>query len=292
MIAEPAAFAPTVERPGPPRWLHLFLLVPALGFLAVFFAYPMLDIVLRSLAGGRGVSLTQYQWVMAHPAYLRVFWITFQIAFTTTALVLILGYPLAAALASARGTAAAVLMACVLIPFFTNILVRTYAWMVILGPEGLLNQALRTLGAGPVVLLYNRYGVLIGMTYALLPYMVLTLYSVMRGIDRQLLQAARSLGAEDWQLFRRVFLPLSLPGIAGGSMLVFVLGLGYFITPRLLGGMREQMIAMVIDQQVELTLNWNLASALAIMLLAITIAGFVLYDRLLGLKSLMESKAP
>jgi len=292
VIAEPAALAPPLGRSGERRWLHVFLLIPALGFLAVFFAYPMLDIFVRSLGGGGGLSLIQYRWVMAHPAYLRVFWITFQIAFTTTVLVLILGYPLAYALAVARGSAAAALMACVLIPFFTNILVRTYAWMVILGPEGLLNQALRTLGAGPVVLLYNRYGVLMGMTYALLPYMVLTLYSVMRGIDRHLLQAARSLGAGDWQLFRRVFLPLSLPGIAGGSMLVFVLALGYFITPRLLGGMREQMIAMVIDQQVELTLNWNLASALAVMLLALTVAGFVLYDRLVGLRSLLESKAP
>jgi putative spermidine/putrescine transport system permease protein len=292
VIADRAALAPALPRSGERPWLPVLLLVPALGFLAVFFAYPMLDIFVRSVSGTSGPSAVQYRWVLAHPAYLRVFWITFQIAFTTTVLVLVLGYPFAYALAAARGTAAAVLMACVLVPFFTNILVRTYAWMVILGPEGLLNQALRALGAGPVVLLYNRAGVLIGMTYALLPYMVLTLYSVMRGIDRHLLQAARSLGGGDWQVFRRIFLPLSLPGIAGGSMLVFVLAIGYFITPRLLGGMRDQMIAMVIDQQVEMTLNWNLASALAVMLLGITIAGFLLYDRLLGFKTLLESKTP
>lgn len=268
------------------------MLIPALGFLGVFFVYPMLDILFRSLGGAGRLSLEQYRYVLAHPIYLRIFWITFHIAFTTTVLALVLGYPLAYVLASARGPAATALMACVLVPFFTAILVRTYAWMVILGANGLLNQGLRALGLGPVTLLYNRYGVLIGMTYALLPYMVLTLYSVMRGIDRHFLQAARSLGAGDWQVFRRVFLPLSLPGVAGGSLLVFVLALGYFITPRLLGGTQEQMIAMVIEQQVELALNWHLASALAIALLAVTIGGFVLYDRLMGLRSLFESKTP
>jgi putative spermidine/putrescine transport system permease protein len=290
-LGRPAA----VDVPAEPRrrwWPDLWLLLPALAFLAVFFAYPMLDILFRSLAGPAGPSLAQYRWVAAHPIYLRVFWITFQIAAATTVLTLLLGYPLAYALSSSRGLTAALLMLCIVIPFFTDILVRTYAWMVILGPTGVLNQMLRAAGAGPVTLLYNRYGVLIGMTYALLPYMTLTLYSVMRGIDSSLLRAARSLGAGDWPVFRRVYLPLTLPGVAGGSLLVFILALGYFITPRLLGGMRDQMIAMVIEQQVELALNWRLASALAIILLAVTIVGFVLYDRLIGLRSLFESKTP
>ncbi len=129
------------------------------------------------------------------------------------------------------------------------------------------------------------------MTYALLPYMVLTLYSVMRGIDRGLLRAARNLGASGGRAFRHVFLPLSLPGVVGGSLLVFVLAVGYFITPRLLGGARDQMIAMVIEQQVELGMNWSFASALAILLLILTALGFVLYDRAVGLKSLFESRA-
>jgi len=292
LVLPQAAGVDIPVEPRPRWWLELWLLIPAFAFLAVLFAYPMLDMFLRSLSGPAGPSLVHYRWILMHPIYLRIFWITFEIAATTTVLTLMLGYPLAYALSTARGAAAAILMVCILIPFFTDILVRTYAWMVILGPDGLLNQTLRALGVAPVTLLYNRYGVLIGMSYALLPYMVLTLYSVMRGIDPSLLRAARSLGAGDWQVFRRVYLPLSLPGLAGGSLLVFILALGYFITPRLLGGMHDQMIAMVIEQQVELALNFNLASALAIILLIVTIAGFVLYDRLLGLKTLFESKLP
>src|SRR5262249_20075639 len=114
--------------------------------------------------------------------------------------------------------------------------------------------------------------------------------SVMRGIDHRLVEAARNLGANDWRAFRHVFLPLSLPGVAAGTLLVFVLALGYFITPRLLGGPRDQMIGMLIEQQVELDVNWGLASALAIVLLVLTAAGFVLYDRLVGLRTLFENK--
>jgi len=132
--------------------------------------------------------------------------------------------------------------------------------------------------------------VLIGMTYALLPYMVLTLFSVMRGIDRNLLQAAYNLGAGDWQVFRRVFLPLSLPGVVGGALLVFILALGYFITPRLMGGDADQMVAMVIENQVENALNWSFAAAMAVVLLIVTLLGFVLYNRLVGLRTLFESK--
>ncbi|HKO10030.1 MAG TPA: ABC transporter permease [Alphaproteobacteria bacterium] len=271
--------------------LTRFLLLPALVFLAIFFAYPMIDIVMRSFAGPGGFTLAHYGQVIEHPVYLRVFQITFEIAFTVTLLTLLLGYPLAYVLAGAGKLAAGAIMACVLLSFFTNILVRTYAWMIILGPEGVINQLLRYEGLGSVKLLYNRYGVLIGMTYALLPYMVLTLYSVMSGIDRRFLQAARNLGASDWRAFWHVFLPLSLPGVVGGSLLVFILSVGYFITPRLLGGARDQMIAMVIEQHVELGVNWGFASALAIILLVLTTAGFMLYDRLVGLKSLFESKA-
>jgi len=273
------------------RGKGIWLLLPALVFLAIFFAYPMIDIVLRSVAEPAGVSLAQYRQIVTHVIYLRIFAITFEIAFTVTVLTLILGYPVAYILVGARRRVANAVLACILLSLFTNILVRTYAWMIILGPDGVLDQLLHFAGVGPANLLFNRYGVLIGMTYALLPYMVLTLYSVMRGIDRGLLRAARNLGASGGRAFRHVFLPLSLPGVVGGSLLVFVLAVGYFITPRLLGGARDQMIAMVIEQQVELGMNWSFASALAILLLILTALGFVLYDRAVGLKSLFESRA-
>jgi putative spermidine/putrescine transport system permease protein len=272
------------------RWIYLLMLLPALGFLGVLFVYPMLDIVFRSITGPHGFTTEHYRRVVERPIYLRVFWITFQIAFTVTVLTLLLGYPLAYVLSTVRRRVASLLLIFILIPFFTSILVRTYAWMVILGPQGLINQLLAVLSLGSLSLLYNRIGVLIGMTYALLPYMVLTLYSVMRGIDRNLLQAAYNLGASDWLAFRRVFFPLSLPGVVGGSLLVFILALGYFITPRLMGGDRDQMIAMLIEYQVEFALNWNFASALAVILLVITLSGFALYNRVVGLRALFESK--
>jgi putative spermidine/putrescine transport system permease protein len=176
----------------------------------------------------------------------------------------------------------------VLFPFVTDVLVRTYAWMVILGPAGALNNALGSLGIQPAHLLYDRAGVLIGMTYALLPYMVLTLYSVLRNIDQRLVLAATSLGAGAWQAFRTITIPLSLSGVYGGSLLVFVLSLGYFATPRLMGGATDQTLALAIDQQFEQSLNWGFASALTVVLLVMTLIGFALYLRWIGLRSLLQ----
>ncbi len=280
-----------LARQGPRGWTLILLLLPALGFLAVFFAYPMIDILMRSFDSDQGFTLEHYGRFFNRSIYLRVLLITFEIAGSVTVLALIIAYPLAFVLATASGRTAAILMAMVLIPFFTSILVRTYAWMVILGPEGLLNQMLGGLGIDPVKLLYNRTSVLIGMTYTLLPYMVLTLYSVMRGIDFQLVRAAYSLGASDWNVFRRILLPHSMPGVVGGSLLVFILAVGYYITPRLMGGNRDQMMATIIDYQVDLLLNWNFASALAAILLIITLVGFGLYAWLVGLRTLFESRA-
>jgi len=180
----------------------------------------------------------------------------------------------------------------VVLPFFTSIIVRTYAWMVLLGRNGVVNQSLTWLGLTdmPLPLLYNQGGVLIGMTYVLLPYMVLTVYSVMHGIEPGLIRAAHSLGASRWQAFRRVFLPLSLPGIAGGTLLVFILSLGFFITPALMGGPSDVMIAMLIEREVEFTLNWSFASALAVILLMLTLVGFVGYNRIVRLERVFEAR--
>jgi putative spermidine/putrescine transport system permease protein len=268
----------------------VLLLVPALGFLTVFFIYPMIDILLRSIDGPTGITFEHYARFFERSVYVRVLMITFEIAASVTVLSLIIAYPLAFVLSTSKGRTSAVLMAMVLIPFFTSILVRTYAWIVILGPEGILNQTLNGLGFGAVQLLYNRTSVLIGMTYTLLPYMVLTLYSVMRGMDFQLVRAAYSLGASDWNVFRRIFLPHTMPGIVGGSLLVFILAVGYYITPRLMGGDRDQMMATIIEYQVDLLLNWNFASALATILLIVTLGGFALYAWSVGLRTLFESR--
>jgi len=270
---------------------HLLLLLPALLVLALLFAYPLLGIVNRSVYKA-GYTLQFYRQIFRIPIYLQVLAATFKVSAVVTIVCLVLGYPLAYVLATRRPRTAQLLMIIVVLPFFTSIIVRTYAWMVLLGRNGIVNQYLMALGLTdkPLPLLYNQAGVVIGMSYVLLPYMVLTVYSVMRGIDPGLVRAAHSLGASRMQAFRRVFLPLSLPGIAGGTLLVFILSLGFFITPALMGGPGDMMIAMLIEREVEITLNWSFASALAVVLLALTLIGFAGYNRIVRLERIFEGR--
>jgi putative spermidine/putrescine transport system permease protein len=272
---------------------YLLLLVPAVLVLLTLFVYPLLGIADRSVYKPRvGYTLDYYAQIWRVPVYLTVIWRTFQISALVTLLCLALGYPLAYVLATLRPRVAQLLMIVVILPFFTSIIVRTYAWMVLLGRNGVVNQYLTWLGLtdAPLPLLYNKGGVLVGMTYVLLPYMVLTVYSVMRGVDPAFIRAAHSLGASRWQAFRKVFLPLSLPGIAGGTLLVFILSLGFFITPALMGGPSDVMIAMLIEREVEFTLNWSFASALAVILLVLTLIGFVGYNRIVRLERVFEAR--
>jgi putative spermidine/putrescine transport system permease protein len=270
---------------------YFLVLVPALVVLLALFVYPLLGIVERSVYKG-GYTLESYRQIARVPVYLHVIGRTFQTSALVTLVCLALGYPLAYLLATLRPRLARLLLIVVVLPFFTSIIVRTYAWMVLLGRNGIVNQYLALLGLteAPLPLLYNQGGVLIGMSYVLLPYMVLTAYSVMRGIDPGLMRAAYSLGATRWQAFRRVFLPLSLPGIAGGTLLVFILSLGFFITPALMGGPSDVMIAMLIEREVEFTLNWSFASALAVVLLGLALIGFIGYNRIVRLDRLFEAR--
>ena len=270
---------------------HLLMLLPAVLVLAVLFAYPLLGIVNRSVYKA-GYTLDMYRQIFRVPVYLQVLLSTFKVSALVTIVCLALGYPLAYMLATRRPRTVQLLMIIVVLPFFTSIIVRTYAWMVLLGRNGVVNQYLIALGFTdkPLLLLYNQGGVVIGMSYVLLPYMVLTVYSVMRSIDPRLVRAAHSLGASRLQAFRRVFLPLSLPGIAGGTLLVFILSLGFFITPALMGGPGDMMIAMLIEREVEITLNWSFASALAVILLALTLVGFAGYNRIVRLERIFEGR--
>jgi ABC-type spermidine/putrescine transport system permease subunit I len=268
---------------------HVWLLLPALLILGAFFVYPLFGILLRSVYKN-GYTLESYRQVVRTAVYLTVLGKTFEMAALVTVSALLLGYPLAYVLATVRPRLARLLVVIVVLPFLTSIIVRTYAWMVLLGSNGVVNQYLVALGltTAPLKLLYNRAGVVVGMTYVLLPFMVLTLASVMRGIDPALVRAAHSLGASRWEAFRRVFLPLSAPGIAGGTLLVFILSLGFFITPALMGGPSDIMIAMLIEREVEFTLNWSFASTLAVILLAVTLVGFAVYYRVMRLERLFE----
>jgi len=274
------------------RW-YLLLLAPALVVLAGLFVYPLLGVAARSVTAKDAYTLEFYKKALFEPVYLSVVGLTFRTAALTTLLCLLLGYPLAYVLVSVPPRVGRVLLIVVILPFFTSIIVRTYAWMVLLGRTGIVNDALMALGlvTEPLRLLYNPAGVLIGMSYVLLPYMVLTAYSVMRGIDPGLMRAAHSLGASRLEAFWRIFLPLSLPGVAGGTLLVFILSLGFFITPRLMGSPSDVMIAMLIEHEVEFTLNWSFASTLSVMLLAITLAGLALYNRFARLDRMFQGGA-
>ena len=269
---------------------RLLLLLPALLFLAIFFAYPLFDMVMRSFESETGYTLQHYERFFTRSIYPRILWITVRIALLTTMLCLLIGYAIAYVMANARPAIARVMLMLVILPFFTSMLVRTYAWMVILSPNGPLNALLAQFDINNIRLIYNLSGVLIGMVYTMLPYMVLTLYSVMRGIDGRLIDVARGLGASDWNAFWRIYFPLSLPGVAGGVLLVFILSSGFYIVPRLMGGDREQMLATIIAYQVDILLNWNFASALAVILLVLTLVSFGIYARILGLRQLLSSK--
>ena len=278
---------------------YALLVLPAVVFLGAFYGYPVAVMLLRSFndpTWGPENFLplvrirSHFDFLgLALPmnAYLRVMTITLQVALVVTVVTLLLGYPVAYVLAAIPASRANLLMIFVLIPFWTSILVRSYAWMVLLGQEGLINKALVGLGLvdAPVQLLNTRLAVYVGMIHILLPFMILPLYAVMRGIDRNLLRAAENLGARPSAVFRHVFLPLSLPGVGAGCLLVFILALGFYITPALLGGQRDVMISMLIQQQVAL-LKWGLASALALVLLVVALAVYVGFTRVLGVERL------
>lgn len=270
-------------RRGSGRREIALLLLPALAWLGVLFLYPIGRLVYLS-AFAPAFTLRHYAKLLGAGVYAKILVNSFEISLTITALALVLGYPLAFLLATARPRAAGLMLAGIVLPLWTSVLVRTYAWMVLLGRRGVVNEALQSAGLldSPLPLLYNRLGVTIGMVHVLLPFMVLPLYSVMKRVDVELLKAAQNLGANRWQSFLRVYLPLSFPGVAAGCLLVFVTALGFFVTPALLGGRGDMMIAMLIETQVRELLDWGFASALAVTLLAVTAAILLVVQRLLG----------
>jgi putative spermidine/putrescine transport system permease protein len=216
--------------------------------------------------------------------FTNIFFRTFWISLVVTTLCLILGYPVAYLLANIHPRVSNLLMILVLLPFWTSVLVRTTGWAVLLQREGAVNNILRAMGAisEPMQLIYNRTGVYVAMTQVLLPFMVLPLYGVMKGIAPTTMRAALSLGARPWVAFRRVYLPQSMPGISAGCLLVFILALGYYITPALVGGADDQMVSYFIAFYTNETLNWGMAAALGVILLTVTLILYALYNRLSG----------
>ena len=260
-----------------------------LAYLGLFFLLPIGWFFIKSALDFDGNFLVMLYETFTSKMFLIVAWKTVWISLVVTLLALLAAYPVAYTLAKSSSLRFTLIIICVVLPYFTSIIVRTYSWMIILGTKGVINNFL--VGAGliskPLDLMYNMTGVIIGMTYVLLPYFVLTLYSVMRGIDFWLVQAARSMGASDFYAFRKVFFPLSMPGIISGFLIVFILAVGFFITPALMGGPNDLMMAMLIQRNIEVTMDWPQASALSLFLLIITLAIYAVYCRYTDLDKML-----
>ncbi|HUB48720.1 MAG TPA: ABC transporter permease [Acetobacteraceae bacterium] len=287
-LARSAPLQRTV-MPRPPRHFGPALLVaPLVLYMAVFYALPVLAMLARSVIDPH-LTLRNFIQLGGDGVFLHVFANTLLTAAIVTLGTLLLGYPVALALSRMRGMAATVTLIIVLLPFWTSVLVRSYAWMVLLGRHGLINEALRAAALidTPLRLLNTAFAVRIAMIHILLPYMILPIASVLRQLDPALPRAAASLGARPWGVFAQVVLPLSMPGVIAGTLLVFVLSLGFYITPALVGGPRDMMLSQLIAQQVDL-LNWPYAACLSATLLAATLALLLLCQALPGVRGVLR----
>lgn len=258
------------------------LLVPAVLFLLLFYLLPLIDLLRISMSGPSWS--THFERVFSVPLYWESLLRTMKIAFTVACLCVLVGYPTALLIHRTRGIMQVLVATAVILPYFIAILIRTYAWMVLLGRNGPINKLLQSLGLidSPLALLFNRGSVLLGMTAVLLPLMVLSIYASVSRLDQGLVRAALASGAGPLAVFWRVLLPLTLPGIGAGFLLVFVAGLGFFITPTLLGGPGDQMFAMHITQQADSITGEGFLQALGVVLLVITLVVVGVAGRIIG----------
>ncbi len=266
---------------SPARGYALMLVVPGL-FLVLFFVVPLVWVALRSVLDPEP-TMAHYVRVFTAGPYVRVLWNTIETAAVVAVLCLVIAYPVAAVVAFAREQRFRLLMALILIPLWTSAVIRSYAWMIVFQRRGVINDALQMLGLSdtPIRFLPGSLAVHVGMVHLMLPFMLLPLIANMRGIDRNLLRAAEVLGANPVRRFIEIFVPLSRPGIGAGLTLVFMTSLGFFVTPALLGGPQHMMAAVLIEQLANTQLDWPLASALSTTLLAVTIAIYLVYLRVM-----------
>lgn len=268
----------------------ILLVAPLVIYMVVLYALPVATMLLRSV-DEPGWSLDHYRELMGDTVFFNTLVNTLYTAVIVTFGTLVLGYPVALALVRARRLAPLILVI-VLLPFWTSVLVRSYAWMVLLGRHGLINEALLAadLIDRPLRILNTALAVYIGMIHILLPYMILPVANALRQIDPSLARAASGLGAPPWKTFLQVTLPLSVPGVAAGALLVFVLSLGFYITPAMLGGPRDITLSMLIANQVD-QLNWAYAACLSAVLLATALVIIVACRRLPGIGNAFKMSA-
>ena len=271
------------------RWRLFGLGSPALLLVLVILVIPVGWLFYVSFIGADGnFSLENYERMIARKSYSRIFVTTFQVSLLTTALCIAIGYPLAYFMSQLPTKWANLCLITVLLPFWTSLLVRTYAWLVLLQKQGLVNQWAISLGLWdePLKFVHNMTGTLIGMVHIMLPFLILPVYGAMRSIDRDYMKAASNLGASPRRAFWTVFFPLSTPGLFAGSLMVFVLCLGFFVTPAVLGGGRVIMVSMKIVSNIELFVNWGAASALGVVLLVLTVIILWIASRFLKLEQM------
>lgn len=285
-VVQPASLALAVSRPktAPFDWrraVPLLLAAPLLVYMLVFYALPVAAMLLRSV-NDPSWTLANYATLFEDVVFQKTFWITINTSVTVTLGCLILGYPVAMGLVRAKSMAPFILVV-ILLPFWTSVLVRSYAWMVLLGRHGLVNEALLALGMidRPIRILNTPLATQIAMIHILLPYMILPIANALRQIDPSLIRAASGLGATPFMTFRQVILPLSMSGVAAGTLLTFVLALGFYITPAMVGGPRDITLSMLIAQQVD-QLNWAYAATLSAVLLATALAILAVARKLPG----------
>jgi putative spermidine/putrescine transport system permease protein len=285
------AIDPSLRYQRREQGLMLLLASPAVIVILALVVIPVGWLMTQSVYDN-GFTLEHYRRIFSEDIYWRSFGLTFRIALIVTVLTLILGYPVAYAAAHVKRPWDVLILSFVILPFWTSVLVRAYAWLVLLQRTGVTNQMLERFGliTEPLALVHNELGTVIATVHILLPFMVLPLYSTMQKIPRELMLAGASLGGGPLHSFLRIFLPLSLPGVVAGLTLVFVLTLGFYITPELLGGGRTIMISMVVSRNVELYNQWGAASAVGVVLLVAVLAIFMAVGRIIPLDKMLGQK--
>ena len=264
------------------------LTVPGIALVSVLVLAPMAWLFWLSFRNSAGYTLDHYARLL-HPSFTSTLTTTYELSFLVTGICILLGYPLAYLITQVKEKMAAFLILLVMFPIWTSLLVRCYAWLVLLQRRGLINTWLVDLGIvdAPLRLVHNFTGTTIGMVHIMLPFMVLPLYGSMRAISRDYVHAAASLGASPIKTFYQIFVPLSLPGLAAGTIIVFVLCLGFYVTPALLGGGRVMMWSMQIERNVSIYADWGAASALGVVLLVSTLGILWLVGRIIGFEKVV-----
>ena len=270
----------------------LGLSAPAIAVVLVICLIPTLWLFYLSFINADGFTGEHYRRMIDSPSYGRIFYQTFEISVVVTLVAAVFGYPTAYLISQLPPRWSQVCLGMVLIPFWTSLLVRTYAWLVILQRKGIVNEWLMSMGiiSEPLQLMHNYTGTVIGMVHIMMPFLILPSYAALKAIDRNLMLAAANLGASPVRAFWSVFFPLSLPGLIAGALLVFILCLGFYVTPALLGGGRVMLVSMKIQQNAAIYFDWGAASALGVVLLVATILIFVVLNRALAIERVLGAR--